>query len=161
MMLDEFNCAGAEEARQILLKCCGSARWVNAMAASTPFQSADELFETAEKIWWSLNSADWLEAFSKHPKIGERKGLSAWSSDEQRGMDGAPDFVSASLAQKNVEYQEKFGWLFLICATGKSATEMLNEFERRLLSDPESELRTAAMEQAKITRLRLAKAFGL
>jgi len=161
MTLNEFNFAALEAVRRILSDCCGSARWVDAMAVSKPFGSSDELYEAAEKFWWSLNAADWLEAFSKHPKIGERKGLSSWSSDEQRGMDGVADVVAARLAIKNIEYQEKFGWIFLVCATGKSANEMLNELERRLLCDRDSELRTAAVEQAKITRLRLAKAFGL
>lgn len=161
MTLNEFNCAELEAARQILLECCGSDRWVNAIAASKPFQSPDNLYETAEKVWWSLNPSDWLEAFSKHPKIGERKGLSAWSSDEQHGMDGAADVVAARMAHKNFEYQEKFGWIFLICAAGKSADEMLGELERRLLCDRDSEMHTAAAEQAKITRLRLAKAFEL
>jgi 2-oxo-4-hydroxy-4-carboxy-5-ureidoimidazoline decarboxylase len=161
MTLNEFNLAAPQAVQQILFECCGSANWVDAMAASKPFRTSDELYETAEKLWWSLNSSDWLEAFAKHPKIGERKGLSAWSSDEQRGMDGAANFVATRLVRKNVEYLEKFGWIFLICATGKSANEMLNELEQRLLCDRDSELRTAAAEQAKITRLRLAKALGL
>ncbi|HEX4769737.1 MAG TPA: 2-oxo-4-hydroxy-4-carboxy-5-ureidoimidazoline decarboxylase [Bryobacteraceae bacterium] len=161
MTLDEFNRAAPQAVQQILFECCASGSWVNAMSASKPFRSPDELYETAEKLWWSLESSDWLEAFAKHPKIGERKGLSAWSSDEQRGMDSAADVVVSRLARKNVEYFEKFGWIFLICATGKKANEMLNELERRLLCDRDSELRTAAAEQAKITRLRLAKALNL
>src|SRR6201999_2782427 len=86
MTLTELNDAEPETARPILSECCGSVRWVEAMLLARPLSSEDELYKAADTLWWSLTSADWLEAFSKHPKIGERKGLSVWSSEEQRGM---------------------------------------------------------------------------
>jgi OHCU decarboxylase len=161
MTLAEFNAAEPEMAREILSACCGSNRWVNAMLAGRPFTTPDGLYQAAESNWWSLDSADWLEAFSKHPKIGERRVLSSWSAEEQSGMKNTAESVTGRLARKNSEYEQKFGWIFLICASGKTADEVLNELERRLLGDPRSELRTAVAEQAKITRLRLAKALAL
>jgi OHCU decarboxylase len=131
------------------------------MLVARPLASLGELYKTAEELWLSLDPSDWLDAFSKHPKIGERNNLSPWSAVEQRGMDDAAAATAARLAQKNTEYQQKFGWIFLICATGKSAAEMLSALEERLHRDREPELRTAAAEQAKITRLRLQKALNL
>lgn len=161
MTLGEFNDDEPTRVRSVLLNCCGSEEWADQMLSTRPFSSFEALCEAGDQIWWSLDHADWLQAFSKHPKIGDRKKLSTWSTEEQRGMDTASDDVSTRLGQENMEYEQKFGWIFLICATGRSASEMLGELERRLQRDRTSELRTAAEEQAKITRLRLQKAFGL
>jgi 2-oxo-4-hydroxy-4-carboxy-5-ureidoimidazoline decarboxylase len=140
----------------LLLRCCGSRRWVAAMLARAPFADIEDVFDAAEEIWWSLESADWLEAFAAHPRIGER-GPDAWSQAEQVGMKGTTTATQAALAEGNRKYEARFGHVFLICATGKSGAEMLAELERRLRNKPAAELRIAAEEQAKITQLRLEK----
>ncbi len=114
----------------------------------------------AEEAWWSLVESDWLEAFSKHPKIGDRKPIGKWSAEEQRGMDQATSETAGSMENLNRAYEAKFGWIFIICATGRSAEEMLSQLEQRLANDPAAEIRIAAGEQAKITRLRLQKLIG-
>jgi 2-oxo-4-hydroxy-4-carboxy-5-ureidoimidazoline decarboxylase len=157
MTLTEMNTGNTDAIGQTLLACCGSARWASAMVAARPFADVDELFQEADRVWWSLDASDWLEAFARHPKIGERNNLSAWSTEEQRGISDASAATNQSLREKNIRYQEKFGWIFLICATGKSGAEMLAALDERLAAESESELRTAAGEQAKITRLRLQK----
>jgi allantoicase len=127
------------------------------MLAAGPFQDASHLETTATQIWWSLEPADWLEAFSKHPKIGERGKVSAWSSEEQSGMNAAARDTAEKLAALNRVYLDQFGWIFIVCATGKSAGEMLQLLEARLANQPDDELRIAAAEQNKITLLRLRK----
>jgi OHCU decarboxylase len=112
----------------------------------------------ADDVWWSLEGGDWLEAFAAHPRIGER--AAGWAGEEQSGVRGADDEVLGRLNSLNHDYERKFGHVFLIFATGKSAAEILAELERRLANDPATELRIAAGEQAKITRLRLQKALA-
>jgi 2-oxo-4-hydroxy-4-carboxy-5-ureidoimidazoline decarboxylase len=142
-----------ELGRSALLECCGSVRWVDRLLARRPFENSEQLFEDAEEVWWGLEESDWLEAFSKHPQIGARGALSAWSKEEQAGMDEA----TGSMDERNQEYFEKFGWIFITCATGKSAEEIRGEVERRLLNAPADEIRIAAAEQAKIMQIRLRK----
>jgi 2-oxo-4-hydroxy-4-carboxy-5-ureidoimidazoline decarboxylase len=145
-------------ARSALGRCCGARRWVDAMLAARPFASDVELLATAERVWWELGRADWLEAFAAHPRIGVRVGAGMdWARREQAGADGAAEATLAALAQGNVTYEERFGHVFLISATGKTADEMLGALRGRLTNDPATELRVAAQEQAKITRLRLDK----
>jgi len=157
---EEFNAADAAIARAALLRCCGSKRWAAAMLAQRPFRGRDTLLSTAESIWWTLDPADWLEAFSAHPCIGEKK-LAAWSLQEQNGMHSASTQVLEQLAAGNQEYERRFGWVFLVNATGKSGSEMLGLLQARLTHQPEEELRIAAGEQAKITALRLSKLLEL
>jgi len=114
------------------------------------------MFAAAERAWWGLGPDDWREAFAAHPRIGER-GPDAWSAAEQAGMSSAADATRRALAAGNRAYEERFGQVFLICAIGRSAADMLADLERRLGNDPVTELRVAAAEQAKITRLRLEK----
>jgi OHCU decarboxylase len=140
-----------------LLTCCGSHNWAAQMLAARPFQDLSELETMATDIWWRLAPTDWLEAFSKHPKIGEKSKVSQWSSEEQSGMTSAALDTAQKLAALNTAYFDKFGWIFIVCATGKSAEEMLSLLETRLLNRPEDELRIAAVEQDKITLLRLRK----
>ena len=160
--LARLNALPRAEAEAELRACCGSNAWARAMAASRPFASRDELFEDADATWWAVSEADWLEAFRAHPRIGERKqsGVGAhatWSEQEQAGVRGADTDVLKRLAKLNREYEERFGHVFLICATGRSAQEMLAALEARLGNDPDTELRVAAEEQRRITRLRLDK----
>ncbi len=151
------------EAEAVLLACCGSRAWARRMAEGRPYADADTLLEAADRIWWSLTPEDWREAFAAHPKIGEKKTAGdvrfrRWSEQEQAGVESAEEVVLAELADANRAYAERFGYIFIVCATGKSAGEMLGLLRSRLGNDPEAELRVAAEEQRKITRLRLLKA---
>ncbi len=159
-----FNALPAEAAAAELRKCCGSARWVRAICAQRPFASVEQLCGAAGQIWSGLDSEDWLEAFRHHPRIGEKKGaagnLSAalqWSAGEQAGVANSAEQIQSGLAAGNRAYEARFGYIFIVCATGKSAEEMLALLENRLQNDPGAELRIAAAEQAKIARLRLLK----
>ena len=155
MTLAALNAMDDLSAMRALAQCCGSRRWTAAMNARRPFTDPEALFRAAEETWWSLEGADWLEAFAHHPRIGERAG--GWAGQEQAGTQGAPTTTMRELASLNREYERKFGHVFLIFATGKSADEMLAELRRRLALDPRAEMKNAAAEQAKITRLRLEK----
>jgi len=126
------------------------------MAAARPFADDAAMFDRADAIWWSLEPQDWLEAFSAHPTIGG-PATTRWSAQEQSGMAGAAASISDRLASGNRDYEARFGYIFIICATGKSAAEMLEALARRLGNAPDRELRIAAEEQRKITRLRVAK----
>lgn len=167
LIADYLNALSAEAVRASLTQCCGAGRWVEEMARSRPFASDAEVLETAERAWWGLQPADWREAFAGHPRIGEtttgddrgrpRTAGATWSREEQHGVGKAAAEVRAALAEGNREYEKRFGHVFLICATGRSAEEMLAELRRRLGHDPARELEVAAGEHAKITRLRLEK----
>jgi allantoicase len=132
---------------------CGSLRWAERMADARPFEDAPALYRIADRAFWGLPEADWLEAFSAHPRIGEKQG-SAWSQQEQGGVQ---DAQRAQLAGLNQHYFDKFGFVFLICASGRSGAEMLGELQRRLGASRAEEIRTAAEEQAKILALRIGK----
>jgi OHCU decarboxylase len=154
----------AEAARKELLKCCGAPRWAEAVQRNRPYRNLDELIARANEVWWSLAESDWLEAFCSHPKIGEKKTAQPvaaqsqkWSAEEQRGVQDATADAANKLAELNREYEEKFGFIFIVCATGKSSGEILALLEERLRNEPAAELGIAAAEQAKITELRLRK----
>ena len=158
----EVNGAAPEAAREILFRACGSTRWVDRMMQRRPFGNDARLLFAARNEWFGLTEADWLEAFSHHPKIGDRKSLAArfpathdLSSQEQARVGGANAEVIAALAEANETYLDRFGFIFIVCATGKSAEEMLSLLRDRLKNDRAPELRIAAEEQAKITALRL------
>lgn len=146
------------------LDCCGSTEWARQMAASRPFSMLNDLFEAAENKWFALSPADHLEAFAAHPVIGSKKAAPSqkkraanWSSGEQSGMDEAKDIVRDQLAEVNRLYHDKFGVIFIVYASGKTADEMLAICRARLGNSVETELRIAAQEQAKITETRLNK----
>jgi 2-oxo-4-hydroxy-4-carboxy-5-ureidoimidazoline decarboxylase len=150
------------EARALLMACCGSSRWVDRMLARRPFGSRVGLLTAAREEWDALQPGDWREAFAHHPRIGDREALRArfpathhLSETEQAGVAGASDAVRNALADANRAYEEQFGFIFIVCASGKTAEEMLATLHRRMTSHPADELRTAAAEQAKITALRL------
>jgi 2-oxo-4-hydroxy-4-carboxy-5-ureidoimidazoline decarboxylase len=152
------------EARAEFRRCCGSARWVERMIAARPFFDRQRLFATAEDTWNHLDPEDWREAFTHHPKIGDKEALRArfadtrqWALGEQAGAAQASEEVLDALARGNQAYEARFGHIFIVCATGKTAAEMLGLLHDRLGNDPDTELRIAAGEQAKITRLRLEK----
>jgi OHCU decarboxylase len=155
------------QAAPLLADCCGSSQWVAGMLARRPFGSRAAVLFAADEIWRSLGPSDWREAFSHHPRIGERKSAepqsergSAWAAGEQSGMERADDDVRASLAAANREYEQRFGYIYIVFATGKSAEEMLALARERLRNDPDVELRVAAEEQRKITQLRLDNLLG-
>jgi len=133
------------------------------MVAMRPFASEDELRAAADRVWATMEEPDWLEAFACHPRIGERKGTQAstqsarWSQVEQASTETAAELVLAEIAAGNGRYEEKFGFTYIVCATGRSADEMLSILNRRLLSDRESELRAAAEQQRLILQIRLGK----
>jgi allantoicase len=139
-----------------LKRCCGATRWAEAMAAQQPFEDRAALLRAADRTWWSLDEKDFLEAFAAHPKIGQ-KSASAWSQKEQAGAASAQAETLAELAALNQRYEAKHGFIFIVCASGRSADAMLADLRTRIERDRASELRTAAEEQAKITRLRLGK----
>ncbi|HEY6061016.1 MAG TPA: 2-oxo-4-hydroxy-4-carboxy-5-ureidoimidazoline decarboxylase [Gemmatimonadales bacterium] len=154
-----LNALPHSEAEAVLLRCCGSRRWVERMLTGLPYASDTALLEAAEREWWTLERADWLEAFAAHPRIGERGG-DAWSRREQSGVDDAASEVRRALEQGNRNYEARFGHVYLVCATGRGAGDLLADLRRRLGGDPEEELRIAAGEQAKITALRLVRLGG-
>ena len=166
MRLVEFlNAKSPEELEEMFLRCCGSTRWAKRMAESAPFSSRNDLHHVAIQIWNALGKEDFLEAFKAHPQIGAsveelRKKFqttSNWSSGEQSGMEAASEETIQALKEANAQYLERFGYIFIVCATGKSADEMLSIIQGRLPNAPEVELPIAAFEQQKITTIRLEK----
>ena len=162
--LASLNSLPANEAQSELLKCCGSKRWAEQMSDERSFPSPEDLIAKADRVWWSLEPGDWLEAFLSHPKIGEKKAAAAvsdeskrWSEAEQAGVSGAATETMQALAELNQKYEDKFGYIFIVCASGKTSEEMLAILRSRLENESDEELRIAAAEQAKITRLRLQK----
>jgi OHCU decarboxylase len=155
--LDRLNALPREEAEGRLLACCGSRQWARRLASERPFRSASGLADAADRIWRSLSADDWLEAFAAHPRIGARGEVARWARQEQAGTKSASPETLAKLADVNREYEERFGHIFIVCAAGKSAAEMLALAESRLHNDPRTELAIAAEEQRRIMRLRLAK----
>lgn len=159
--LNELPAAKAEAA---FLDCCGSPEWAKAMVSARPFRMLEHLFTTAENIWFSLPIADHLEAFAAHPSIGAKKSSPSqdsrsanWSKDEQSGISDAGRQVRDSLAEANRLYQDKFGFIFIVYATGKTAEQMLALCRARLNNSVQTELQIAAEEQRKITETRLTK----
>jgi len=182
MTLDQLNATDVHDAQREFERCCGSTEWAARMTAARPFATSDAMLVTADAIWIALDESDWREAFAAHPRIGERASgaggagrasgagragvagaagragaSSAWSAQEQAGVSSADDEVLDRLGAKNREYVDRFGYIFIVCATGKSADEMLTRLEQRLTNDPAVEIRVAAEEQRQITQLRLRK----
>jgi 2-oxo-4-hydroxy-4-carboxy-5-ureidoimidazoline decarboxylase len=152
----------ADRAAGLLAECCGSARWVRMMLERRPFRRREALLSAALEVWRSLDPADWKEAFAHHPRIGERtsplpQGAQGrvWSASEQARADSAGDQTRRALAEANRAYEARFGYTYIVCATGRTAEEMLALARERLANDATSELRVAAGEQEEIARLRL------
>ena len=165
--LSWFNSLSFNDAVDQLKACCGLDNWTRNVASRRPFNSLSDLIGQAHEVWWSLEPADWLEAFKSHPKIGEMKAkvpgstqAVEWSRNEQAETRAASQESAAALAALNAQYERRFGYIFIVCATGKSTEEMLDILRKRLENGPDDEIRIAAAEQAKITELRLRKLLG-
>jgi len=154
--------------RAALTRCCGSTRWVDGMLARRPFASDAAVFEAADEVWAEVGRDDVLEALTHHPEIGANldalrekyASTAGWSAGEQRAVESADEATLVALRDGNVAYRERFGHIFVVCATGKSAEEMLALLRARMGNDPQEEIWVAAKEQGKITRLRLEKLVG-
>jgi OHCU decarboxylase len=159
-----WNDVSMDAAVTQILPCCGSKTWAQEMARQRPFHHEAVLQAASDEIWVNLNHSDWMEAFRSHPRIGESAShvpadekSAAWATQEQKKVTDADGAVKIALAEKNREYENKFGHTFIVCATGKSAFEMLEILQRRMRSDDETELREAAEQQRQITQIRLKK----
>jgi 2-oxo-4-hydroxy-4-carboxy-5-ureidoimidazoline decarboxylase len=162
--LAELNALPAEEAWRALERCCGASVWVDQVCAHRPYVSREALLDASDAAFAKLRRDDWLEAFLHHPRIGDGTALrdrfaatAAWAGEEQKGAALADEATLQALADGNAAYDARFGHIFIVCATGKSAAEMLALLSERLGNDPADELRVAAKEQRKITALRLEK----
>ena len=158
--LAELNGLPATEAAAHLHACCGSAVWVAKMVNARPFESIAALLRAADLAWAATGPVDWIQAFAAHPRIGER-AKSVWSKDEQSTAARSSEAVQMQTAQLNAEYERRFGHIYIVCATGRSGEEILADLTARLDNNPEDELRVAATEQHRITRLRLGKLIGV
>jgi 2-oxo-4-hydroxy-4-carboxy-5-ureidoimidazoline decarboxylase len=165
--VQELNELPATRAAELLAACCGAPRWVSTMVARRPYASIDEVLASADDVWASLDQHDWREAFARHPRIGEAETAPpndererTWAAGEQSSVATAQESVRDALVEANIKYERRFGYIYIVCATGKSADEMLALARGRLHNSPKVELRVAAEEQRKITRLRLEKLFA-
>ena len=163
-VLAAWNDAEEKQATEAMLACCGARRWAAAMAALRPIESIAELSVAADRVWATMEETDWMEAFACHPRIGERNvpahvgaDSAACSRAEQARTNSASDDVLAEIAAGNQKYEELFGFTYIVCATGKSAGEMLAILKRRLGSTRDAELREAAEQQRQIMQIRLGK----
>ena len=158
--LEELNGLPRDEAAARLRECCGSSRWVERMVKARPFASHDALLRAADRAWEGMRIADWHEAFAAHPRIGER-AANAWSAAEQRNAGRSNAHVRARIAELIREYEDRFGHIYIVCAAGRSGEEILDDLLARMGNDAEHEMRVAAREQHRITRLRLGKLIGV
>lgn len=161
---DAINALAKDQAYERIFHACGIASWAKGMVEARPFRDEGALWSKAEALWDQCGRKEWLEAFTHHPKIGDLDSLrkkfkdtAHLASNEQSGVKGADEATLQALASGNAAYEKRFGHIFIVCATGKSAREMLSLLEARLGNDPDRELAIAAGEQKKITRLRLEK----
>jgi 2-oxo-4-hydroxy-4-carboxy-5-ureidoimidazoline decarboxylase len=164
MNLNLINTLAADLFTDKLLKCSGSKIWTDEMQRQRPFSTVEDLNSKSDTAWKKLTQDDWLEAFTHHPKIGDVENLrqkfastANWASNEQSGVNSASEETIKKLSHGNQSYKDKFGYIFIVCATGKSASEMLGLLEQRIDNPPEIEFENACNEQKKITQLRLEK----
>ncbi|TCS38958.1 2-oxo-4-hydroxy-4-carboxy-5-ureidoimidazoline decarboxylase [Reinekea marinisedimentorum] len=164
MTIEQLNALTADELANVLKDCCAAKNWVNGMVSVAPFKSEEILISAANRIWQALNDLDYLSAFEAHPRIGDVTTLKKkyastqlTAGKEQAGMTLASDCIIERMKELNDAYNEKFGFIFIVCATGKSAGEMLELIEQRINNEYEQEITIAAAEQMKITEIRLKK----
>lgn len=168
MTIAEFDHLPENEKKELLQQCCGASAWVNKMIPVFPVEDLVELLEYTEEKWYQCTPEEQKEAFDHHPKIGDISSLKEkfsntkeWAANEQSGLNNANENLLQELAEANREYENKFGYIFIICATGRPANEMLAELKKRTNNPKEEELTNAAVEQLKITKLRLEKLFDV
>jgi 2-oxo-4-hydroxy-4-carboxy-5-ureidoimidazoline decarboxylase len=165
-VLTRWNGLDADAAVREILPCCGSRAWASGLAAARPFAEIRQLAEASDRVWADLAVSDWREAFDSHPRIGQRHALAAtaeslaWSADEQRATMSDEDATKPALAQGNRQYEERFGRIFIVCAAGKSAEEILGILNARMKNTAAGELLEAAEQQRQITQLRLRRWLG-
>ena len=166
MTLNEFHILPIDVQKEKLFQCCGCTLWVENLLRQLPYESIEEMKLHSDLIWFGLEHKHWLEAFTHHPKIGDIKSLEEkfastqqWASGEQASVAAASHTTLINLKNGNDEYEKKFGFIFIVCATGKSAMEMLHMLTQRLKNDVETEIKIAAEEQNKITHIRIDKLF--
>ncbi len=164
MKLEILNHLPQPEARAAFERCCGANRWISSMMVLRPYRDRQALLTASDRAFDQLTSTDWIEAFRHHPRIGEVPGTLSrlspaadWAGNEQRGATDVSEATRAALVRRNRDYEARYGFIFIICATGKTGDQMLAELEKRMSNDPETELEVAADEQKKITALRIAK----
>jgi 2-oxo-4-hydroxy-4-carboxy-5-ureidoimidazoline decarboxylase len=164
MTLSDLNALPPAARAEALATCCGAAAWVAALNQQFPFATAEAILAEADRLWHNLAETDWREAFTHHPKIGDVTALqekfastATWAAGEQGAVRQASQDTLEALAAGNDAYERKFGYIFIVCATGKSAGEMLALLQARLPNEPSQEIHVAMSQQAKITRLRLEK----
>jgi 2-oxo-4-hydroxy-4-carboxy-5-ureidoimidazoline decarboxylase len=163
-VLARWNRLPVEDAVKEILPCCGSKAWAGGLAARRPFTDVTTLLAASDETWSNLPAEDWMEAFRSHPRIGESRAIQSasvqsatWSAQEQRDVATAGDGVKIALAEANREYERRFRRIFIVCATGKSAPEILEILRRRLKNDEPTELREAAEQQRQIIHIRMKK----
>jgi len=163
-VLEDWNRQSVEQATGAILPCCGSQAWARGMAARRPLLDEAALLAASDETWHNLAQSDWMEAFQSHPRIGESHArqfaapqAAAWSAREQKGIADVDNAIKIVLEEGNREYERRFDRIFIVCATGKSAIEILEILRRRLKNDAETELREAAEQQRQITQIRLRK----
>jgi OHCU decarboxylase len=163
-VLERWNHLAPDQAANDILPCCGSTAWAHGMASRRPVPEETALLNASDEIWRNLAESDWTEAFRSHPRIGESKaelpvtGLAAnWSAAEQRHVSEADDAVKMALTKANREYEQRFGQIFIVCATRKSPAEILQILRRRMQNDRSTEFHEAAEQQRQITHIRLQK----
>jgi len=164
MTIEELNQLDTADRRAVLMRCCGAGAWIAGMQVLFPVSSKEMLLKEAERVWYDCSEVDWREAFEHHPHIGDLGSLKKkfastgeWAAGEQSGVNAAPQEVLTELAAGNEAYEKKFGYIFIVCATGKSAGEMLELLTGRLGNAAAKEIRIAMGEQNKITLIRLEK----
>ena len=163
-VLGRWNGLELDEAANEILACCGSRAWAHALAARRPISDEAALLAASDQIWSDLSESDWMEGFRSHPRIGESSGTSsnpsqsaAWSGQEQSKVSLAGENIKIALAEGNRAYEQRFNRTFIVCATGKSAPEILEILQRRSQNDEPTELHEAAEQQRQITHIRLKK----
>jgi 2-oxo-4-hydroxy-4-carboxy-5-ureidoimidazoline decarboxylase len=166
-ILAHWNALPPEEAATEILSCCGSRAWAACLTGRRPFADEQTLFTAADDCWQNLPEVDWLEAFRSHPRIGEQHAQkkttavsAAWSRSEQSQMSEADDAILQRMREGHRQYEERFGRIFIVCASGKQPAEMLSILERRLANDPAQELQESAAQQQQIMQIRLRKWLG-
>jgi 2-oxo-4-hydroxy-4-carboxy-5-ureidoimidazoline decarboxylase len=163
-VLARWNRLPVEDAVKEILPCCGSKAWARGVESRRPFPDVTSLLAVSDETWGNLTAADWLEAFHSHPRIGESHATvtasaqsEAWSTQEQRNVAAAGEAAKIALAEANRQYEERFHHIFIVCAMGKSASEILEILRRRVHNDEDTELQEAAEQQRQITHIRVKK----